>query len=62
MPTAKATTPKTPAPAPSEIQVNDALEKARYRITAEFDQSSYKDIAELICKLMIRYTREEMKK
>ena len=47
-------------PTDPNIKFNDSLEKARYRIMSEFENSSYQDIAELVCKLMIKYTREEM--
>lgn len=50
----------TTAKSPTKLQVADALEKAKIRIIGEIGGSSYAAIAELVCKLMIKYTREEL--
>jgi hypothetical protein len=59
---ASTTEAKTPASrGPTKLQVADALEKARARIHTEFETSSFAEIAELISKLMTKYTKEELK-
>lgn len=45
--------------APTAMQYASALEKARIRVLGELGGSSYAPIAELVCKLMIKYAREE---
>lgn len=56
----KRTTAKTPAP-DNEIQLADALERARTRVLDEFRNTSAGPYMELACKLMAKYTKEEMK-
>ena len=46
---------------PTKLQVADALEKAKAKVTEEFTGSSYKEVVELACKLITKYTREELK-
>lgn len=57
MPTSTTTAPRNP----TRLQVADALEKARTRIHTEFEASSFAEIADLVAKLMARYTKEELK-
>lgn len=62
MPTSTDETPKAPASrGPTKLQAADALEKARTRIHTEFETSSFAEIADLVAKLMARYTKEELK-
>jgi len=59
---ASTTETKTPAPkAPTKLQIADALEKAKNRVTDEFKATSYDAVIELACKLMSKYTKEELK-
>lgn len=58
---ASTTASRTAKPTPTAVQIADALEKARERVNAEFATSTYADVTQLICKLMARYTREELK-
>lgn len=51
----------TTAKSPTKLQVADALEKAKAKVTEEFTGSSYKEVVELACKLITKYTREELK-
>ena len=57
MPASTTATPK----APTRLQVADALEKARARVTEEFKATSYDAVIELACKLMTKYAKEELK-
>ncbi len=57
MPASTTATPK----APTKIQIADALEKARARVAEEFKETSYDAVIELACKLMAKYTKEELK-
>lgn len=60
--TAKSTArPKTPEATPTALQFNDALEKAKTRVLTEFASTSHAAVIELACKLMTKYTREELK-
>ena len=54
-------TTKPAAPKPTALQFNDALEKSKAKIMNELGSSSYAPVAELVCKLMVKYTREELK-
>lgn len=61
MPPSTTSTPAPKSKALTPTTVADALEKSRERIRKEFENSSYADVAELVCKLMAKYTREEIK-
>ena len=48
-------------PASTKLQTADALEKAKTRLLSEFKGTSFEAVIELAAKLMIKYTREELK-
>ena len=60
--TNKRKTPETPTTTRvTDIQLADALEKARTRVLDEFRNTSAGPYMELACKLMAKYAKEEMK-
>lgn len=57
---ASTTTKAKPNPDPM-IPVADAMDRARTRLLNEFKDTSFDAVVELTAKLMIKYTREELK-
>lgn len=58
---ASTTTTAPKKPTFSDVKINDALSKATTKTCEDFAGTNFSEIVELICKLMSRKIREELK-